>query len=48
MERNRRVVFFSERAKKYFKRYVEAKKEKFKEKYNPNILFVNSSANKIK
>ena len=45
--KNSRVVFFSETAREYFKRYVEAKKEKFKERYNPDILFVNNSAGRI-
>ena len=42
-----RTVYFSERAGEYFKRYVEAKKEKYKERYNPDILFVNGSASRI-
>ena len=42
-----RVVFFSERVRKYFKEYVEAKKKKYKEKYNPDILFVNGSGNRL-
>lgn len=42
-----RIVYFSERAGEYFKRYVEAKKEKYKERYNPDILFVNGSASRI-
>ncbi|WP_300357846.1 tyrosine-type recombinase/integrase [Fusobacterium sp.] len=45
--KNSRVVFFSERAREYFKRYVEAKKEKFKERYNKDILFVNNSATRL-
>ena len=47
-ERNKESCFFSETAREYFKIYVEAKKIKFKERYNPDILFVNSSANQIK
>lgn len=42
-----RVVFFSERVRKYFKEYVDAKKKKYKEKYNPDILFVNGSGNRL-
>ena len=42
-----RTVYFSETAREYFKRYIEAKKEKYKEKYNPDILFVNGSATRI-
>lgn len=45
--KNSRVVFYSERTREYFKRYVEAKKEKFKERYNKDILFVNNSATRI-
>lgn len=42
-----RVVFFSERVRKYFKEYVDVKKKKYKEKYNPDILFVNGSGNRL-
>ena len=45
--RSRRVVFFSERTREFFKRYIKAKKEKYKEKYNPDILFVNGSATRL-
>ncbi len=45
--KSRRVVFFSERTREFFKRYVIAKKEKYKEKYNPDILFVNGSATRL-
>lgn len=45
--KSRRVVFFSERTREFFKRYVEAKKEKYKERYNPDILFVNGSATRL-
>ena len=45
--KSNRVVFFSERVRKYFKEYVEAKKKKYKEKYNPDILFVNGSGNRL-
>ena len=45
--KNNRIVFFSERTREYFKKYVEAKKEKYKEKYNPEILFVNGSGNRL-
>lgn len=45
--KNSRIVFFSERVKEFFKRYIEAKKEKFKDKYNPDILFVNNSATRL-
>ena len=45
--KNARTVYFSERAREYFKRYTEAKKEKYKDRYNPDILFVNGSATRI-
>ncbi len=45
--KNNRIVFFSERTREYFKKYVEAKKEKYKEKYNSEILFVNGSGNRL-
>lgn len=45
--KNRRVVFFSERTREFFKRYIKAKKEKYKERYNPDILFVNGSATRL-
>lgn len=45
--KSRRVVFFSERTREFFKRYIKAKKEKYKEKYNPDILFVNGSAARL-
>lgn len=45
--KNRRVVFFSERTREFFKKYVEAKKQKYKERYNPDILFVNGSATRL-
>ncbi len=42
-----RTVFFSERARESFERYVSVKKEKYKEKYNKDILFVNSSGTRL-
>lgn len=45
--KSRRVVFFSERTREFFKRYIKAKKEKYKEKYNPDILFINGSATRL-
>lgn len=45
--KSRRVVFFSERTREFFKRYIKAKKEKYKEKYNPDILFVNGSTTRL-
>lgn len=45
--KNNRRVFFSQRTREFFKRYIEAKKEKYKEKYNPDILFVNGSGTRL-
>lgn len=45
--KNNRTVFFSERTREYFKKYIEAKKEKYREKYNSEILFVNGSGNRL-
>lgn len=42
-----RVVYFSERTREYLKRYVEAKKEKLKERYKKEILFVNASGERL-
>lgn len=42
-----RVVFFSERTREFFKKYVDSKKEKYGERYNPDILFVNGSATRL-
>ncbi|MGL6063604.1 MAG: tyrosine-type recombinase/integrase [Fusobacteriaceae bacterium] len=42
-----RTVFFSERTKESFKKYTEIKKEKYKEKYNEDILFINSSGTRL-
>ncbi|MGL4533935.1 MAG: tyrosine-type recombinase/integrase [Fusobacteriaceae bacterium] len=46
-DKSYRIVFFSERAKEFFKNYIELKKEKYKEKYNSNILFVNNSGTRL-
>lgn len=45
--KSKRVVFFSQRTREYLKRYIEAKKEKYKERYNPDILFVNGSGTRL-
>lgn len=42
-----RMVFFSERTREYYRRYIEAKKLKYREKYNPDILFVNGSGTRL-
>lgn len=41
--RKKRFLFFSENCKNAFEKYIEIKKEKFKDKNNENILFVNNS-----
>lgn len=45
--KSNRVVFFSERTREFFKRYVDSKKEKYGERYNLDILFVNGSATRL-
>lgn len=42
-----RTVFFSETAREYYKRHLEAKKIKFKDRYDPDILFINNSATRL-
>jgi len=42
-----RTVFFSRVAQKYLIEYLEAKKIKYKEKYNSDIIFVNGSATRL-
>lgn len=45
--KNSRVVFFSERAGEYIKRYIERKKSKYGDKYQRDILFMNGSATRL-
>lgn len=45
--KSKRVVFFSNRVRKFFKDYLEAKKEKYGSKYNSDILFVNGSGTRL-
>lgn len=45
--KSNRVVFFSERTREFFKQYIESKKEKYKERYSLDILFVNGSATRL-
>lgn len=42
-----RKIYFSERARKYLKKYIEMKKEKFKENYKKEILIVNNSGKRL-
>lgn len=46
-EKHKRVVFFSVRTRKYFKKYIEMKKKKFKDRYDEDILFVNGSGKRL-
>lgn len=45
--KKRRFLFFSERCKKAYCEYIEIKKEKFQDKYNQNIVFVNNSNERL-
>lgn len=42
-----RTIFFSERTREYFKRYIELKKEVLKERYREDILFINGSGTRL-
>ena len=42
-----RTVFFSMITSKYLKKYLIAKKEKYGEKYNSDIIFVNGSGTRL-
>lgn len=42
-----RTVFYSERTREYFKRYIKLKKEKLGNKYKEDILFVNGSGERL-
>lgn len=45
--KNKRVVFFSAKVRYLVNRYIEAKKEKYKDKYDSDIMFVNGSAKRL-
>jgi len=45
--KSERVVFFSETTKRYLLDYLEYKKEKYKENYNSEILFVNGQGTRL-
>lgn len=45
--KNLRIVFFSQRARELLKEYIELKKEIEKERYNPDILFINGSHQRL-
>ena len=42
-----RMVFFSERTKMFYEEYIKKKREHFKEKYNHNVVFVNSYGTRL-
>lgn len=42
-----RIVFFSERAGEYIKRYIERKKIRYNERYDRDILFINGSTTRL-
>lgn len=42
-----RIVYFSERTREFFKRYVAAKRERLKSKYKSDILFVNGAGTRL-
>lgn len=46
-KKNLRIVFFSQRAREFLKEYIKQKKELEKEKYNPDILFINASHQRL-
>lgn len=41
--KKKRFLFFSEKCKNAFEEYISIKKDKFKEKDNPDVLFINNS-----
>lgn len=41
--KKKRFLFFSEKCKNAFEEYIAIKKDKFKEKDNPDVLFINNS-----
>ena len=40
-------MYFSETCKKFYIKFLNSKKEKFKEDYNPNIIFTNNSNERL-
>lgn len=45
--KSNRRVFFSKRVREFYEDYIKKKRAHFKEKYNPNIVFVNSSGTRL-
>jgi integrase/recombinase XerD len=42
-----RVVFFSNKTKEYYTKYIEEKRKYYKEKYTTNIVFINGSGTRL-
>ena len=42
-----KTIYFSETCKKFYIKFLNSKKEKFKEAYNPNIIFTNNSNERL-
>lgn len=42
-----KTIYFSETCKKFYIKFLNSKKEKFKENYNPNIIFTNNSNERL-
>lgn len=42
-----KTMYFSETCKKFYIKFLNSKKEKFKEVYNPNIIFTNNSNERL-
>ena len=42
-----KTMYFSETCKKFYIKFLNSKKEKFKETYNPNIIFTNNSNERL-
>ena len=42
-----KTMYFSETCKKFYIKFLNSKKEKFKEDYNPNIIFINNSNERL-
>ena len=42
-----KTMYFSETCKKFYIKFLNSKKEKFKEAYNPNIIFTNNSNERL-
>jgi len=42
-----KTMYFSETCKEFYIKFLNSKKEKFKEDYNPNIIFTNNSNERL-